>query len=255
MAYTKSTKTSWLTSIVLQDDWNNPWLQRWLFDRDLFHPRILYCNEFDNKSRREEISKRVYLFAFRRRFSQNGAPLPLIQGKDGFQTVAAGKFKKDARKEQRLWAFWVAITRSVLKLLTPVILFCISPPLPASRLPFRLSPPLPAYPSENHAAGNYLKMPSRRSPQKRNILRSFQSKTRQYRGKGRRRKDTMPKSWRGRKGFLLFFEEKNGPTSALCTRPPTLKGSKKETGTPWRRMRLKGMFLVFYSRERHILWG
>lgn len=255
MAYTKSTKTSWLTSIVLQDDWNNPWLQRWLFDRDLFHPRILYCNEFDNKSRREEISKRAYLFAFLRRFSRNGAPLPPIQGKDGFQTVAAGKFKKDARKEQRLWAFWVAITRSVLKLLTPVILFCISPPLPASRLPFRLSPPLPAYPSENHAAGNYLKMPSRRSPQKRNILRSFQSRTRQYRGKGRRRKDTMPKSWRGRKGFLLFFEEKNGPTSALCTRPPTLKGSKKETGTPWRRMRLKGMFLVFYSRERHILWG
>lgn len=45
----------------------------------------------------------------------------------------------------------------------------------------------------------------------------------------------MPKSWRGRKGFLLlffFFEEKNGPTSALCTRPSTLKDFKKETGTP-----------------------
>lgn len=109
------------------------------------------------------------------------------RGKDGFQTVAAGKFKKDARKEQRLWAFWVAITRSVLKLLTPVILFCTSPPLPDSRLPFRLSPPLPAYPSENHAAGNYLKMPSRRSPQKRNILRSFQSRTRQYGGRERGR--------------------------------------------------------------------
>lgn len=115
--------------------------------------------------------------------------------------MATGKFKKDARKEQRLWAFWVAITRSVLKLLTPVILFCTSPPLPDSRLPFRLSPPFPAYPSENHAAGNYLKMPSRRSPQKRNILRSFQSRTRQYGGG----EGTMPKSWRGRKGFPLFF--------------------------------------------------
>lgn len=258
MAYTKSTKTSWLMSIALQDDWNNPWLQRWFFDRDtpiFFIPEFYIATNSTTilVEKNIKIFYLVYLFAFLHRFSRNGVPLPLIQGKDGFQTVAAGKFKKDARKEQRLWAFWVAITRSVLKLLTPVILFCISPPLPASRLPFRLSPPLPAYPSENHAAGNYLKMPSRRSPQKRNILRSFQSRTRQYRGKGRRRKDTMPKSWRGRKGFLLFFEEKNGPTSALCTRPPTLKGFKKETGTPWRRM--KGMFLVFYSRERHILWG
>lgn len=74
------------------------------------------------------------------------------------------KFKKDARKEQRLWAFWVAITRSVLKLLTPVILFCISPLFQARVFPFVYHPPLPAYPSENHAAGNYLKMPSRRSP-------------------------------------------------------------------------------------------
>lgn len=62
-------------------------------------------------------------------------------------------------------------------------------PLPGSRLPFRLSPPLPAYPSENHAAGNYLKMPSRRSPQKRNILRSFQSRTRQYRGRGEEKEE------------------------------------------------------------------
>lgn len=43
----------------------------------------------------------------------------------------------------------------------------------------------------------------------------------------------MPKSWRGRKGFLLlfffFFEEKNGPTSALCTRPSTLKEGNRYT--------------------------
>lgn len=168
------------------------------------------------------------------------------------------KFKKDARKEQRLWAFWVAITRSVLKLLTPVILFCISPPLPGSRLPFRLSPPLPAYPSENHAAGNYLKMPSRRSPQKRNILRSFQSRTRQYRGRGEEKEEAYDAEKLARKkgissSFFFFFEEKNGPTSALCTRPSTLKDSKKETGTPWRRMSLKGMFLVFSSRETHLV--
>lgn len=254
MAYTKSTKTSWLTSIVLQDDWNNPWLQRWLFDRDLFHPRILYCNEFDNKSRREEISKRAYLFAFLRRFSRNGAPLPLIQGKDGFQTVAAGKFKKDARKEQRLWAFWVAITRSVLKLLTPVILFCISPPLPASRLPFRLSPPLPAYPSENHAAGNYLKMPSRRSPQKRNILRSFQSRTRQYRGKGRRRKDTMPKSWRGRKGFLLFFWRKERTNFCPLYSSPNLERFQEGNRyTLTKNAFERNVSRILQSRETHLV--
>lgn len=168
------------------------------------------------------------------------------------------KFKKDARKEQRLWAFWVAITRSVLKLLTPVILFCISPPLPGSRLPFRLSPPLPAYPSENHAAGNYLKMPSRRSPQKRNILRSFQSRTRQYRGRGRRRrKGTMPKSWRGRKGFLLlffFFLKKRTDQLLPFVLVPQ----------PWKTPRRKQVHLdgewvwkecFSYSRvERHILW-
>lgn len=123
------------------------------------------------------------------------------------------KFKKDARKEQRLWAFWVAITRSVLKLLTPVILFCISPPLPGSRLPFRLSPPLPAYPSENHAAGNYLKMPSRRSPQKRNILRSFQSRTRQYRGRGEEKEEGYDAEKLARKkgissSFFFFFWRK-----------------------------------------------
>lgn len=147
----------------------------------------------------------------------------------------------------------MAITRSVLKLLTPVILFCISPPLPGSRLPFRLSPPLPAYPSENHAAGNYLKMPSRRSPQKRNILRSFQSRTRQYRGRREEKEEGYDAEKLARKkgissSFFFFFEEKNGPTSALCTRPSTLKEGNRYT--------LKeNEFERNVSRvERHILW-
>lgn len=178
------------------------------------------------------------------------------RGKDGFQTVAAGKFKKDARKEQRLWAFWVAITRSVLKLLTPVILFCTSPPLPDSRLPFRLSPPLPAYPSENHAAGNYLKMPSRRSPQKRNILRSFQSRTRQYGGRGGEEGYDAEKLARkkGISSFFFFFWRKERTNFCPLYSSPNLERFQEGNRyTLTENAFERDVFLVFSSREAHLV--
>lgn len=167
------------------------------------------------------------------------------------------KFKKDARKEQRLWAFWVAITRSVLKLLTPVILFCISPLFQARVFPFIYHPLFRLILQRITRPEIILKCHPVALLKRGTSYAVFSWEHVNTEGGGRRRrKGTMPKSWRGRKGFLLlffFFEEKNGPTSALCTRPSTLKDSKKETGTPWRRMSLKGMFLVFSSRETHLV--
>lgn len=168
------------------------------------------------------------------------------------------KFKKDARKEQRLWAFWVAITRSVLKLLTPVILFCISPPLPGSRLPFRLSPLFRLILQRITRPEIILKCHPVALLKRGTSYAVFSREHVNTEGGGRRRrKGTMPKSWRGRKGFLLlffFFLKKRTDQLLPFVLVPQ----------PWKTPRRKQVHLegewvwkkcFSYSRvERHILW-
>lgn len=116
------------------------------------------------------------------------------------------KFKKDARKEQRLWAFWVAITRSVLKLLTPVILFCISPLFQARVFPFVYHPLFRLILQRITRPEIILKCHPVALLKRGTSYAVFSREHVNTEGGGRRRrKGTMPKSWRGRKGFLLLF--------------------------------------------------